>query len=147
MHQASLTRIARSITAPDADGFVAPRGNTRVAGLRQVEEFTTTLPRIRRAGYAAACVLVLLALVCLGLFSHGVNVLALYSAGAVVLTIRIVMIGVHYLREEKHAAQAYWEYLDTYSYPVLAKLARASRLSRWSRYEVDRYLSVSHLVW
>lgn len=151
MRRTALAKIAVSTPASAADASagrsVMRRDMARFAGLRQAEEFTTTLRRIRRTGYVAAGLLVLFALVCLALFLCDVDVLALYSAGAVVLVIHVVMTGADYFREEKRAAQAYWDYLDTYSYPVLTQLAHESHLSPWSRFEVDRYLSVSHLVW
>lgn len=119
----------------------------RAPGLRQAEEFTTTLHRIRRTGHAAAGVLLLFTLACLALSWNNVNVVALYSAGAVVLLAHMAMTCADYFREEKRAAQAYWDYLDTYSYQVLIRVARVSRLSAWSRYEIEKYLAVSHLVW
>ena len=147
MRRAAIPWIAMSAKPSAADMFVANRDMGRGAGLRQVEEFTTTLNRIRRTCYATAGALILLALICLMLFLHDVDMFALYCAGAGVLMIRIAMTGADYFREEKRAARAYWIYLDTYSFQVLTQLTRTSHLSRWSRYEVERYLSVSHLVW
>lgn len=151
MRRTALAKIVTSMPASTADRSVTRRDAAPFSGLRQVEEFTTTLHRIRRTAYVAAGVLILFALVCLALFLNDVNVLALYSAGALVLVIQAARIGTDYFREEKRAAQAYWDYLDTYSYQVLTQLARESArdsyLSPWSRFEVDRYLSVSHLVW
>ena len=151
MRRTALAKIVMSTPACGAGRSVTRRYVAPFSGLRQVEEFTTTLHRLRRTAYVAAAVLILFALVCLALFLNDVNVLALYSAGALVLVIRTARIGADYFREEKRAAQAYWDYLDTYSYQVLTQLAhesaRDSCLSPWSRFEVDRYLSVSHLVW
>ena len=147
MRRTALAKIVMSTPAPAIDRLVTRRDVAPVSGLRQAEEFTTTLHRIRRIAYVAAGVLILFALVCLALFLNDVDVLALYSAGALVLVIHMAMLGADYFREEKRAAHAYWDYLDTYSYQVLTQLARESHLSPWSRFEVDRYLSVSHLVW
>lgn len=147
MREPAVIKIGMSAPTAAAEMFLGKHKMERVCSLRQVEEFTTTLHRIRRAGYAAAGVLVLFTLVCLALSWNGVNVVALYSAGAVVLLIHMVITCADYLREEKRAAHAYWGYLDTYSYEVLVRLARVSRLSAWSRYEIEKYLSVSHLVW
>lgn len=118
----------------------------RIAALRQVEEFTTTLHKTRRAIYLCAVALVLFAIVCVALFASLVDVLAFYSAGAVTMLIYLATSCIEYLREEKRAARAYWIYLDTYSYPVLLRQLSAARLSVWSRYEINRYLTAANLT-
>ncbi|CAN5456556.1 hypothetical protein BH11PSE11_BH11PSE11_03230 [soil metagenome] len=130
-------------------GRRAPEAHRQQAapGLRQIDEFTTSLQRIRRGGLVAAGLLIVLSLLCVSLSAHGVEVAALYSTGAVLLLLQMLVAGVAYWREEKRAARAYWDYLDGYSYQALSRLASESRLSAWSRHELKRYLAVAHIVW
>lgn len=150
LRQASTGGRQQSFTPMPVSGQRASfdrRNRDRISVLRQVEEFSTTLKKMGRSGYISAGVLLLFTFVCLDLFLHNIDVIALFSAGAVVLLIQLALTGTDYFHEEKRAAQAYWDYLDTYSYQVIMDLRQTSQLSDWSRYEIDKYLSVSHLKW
>ena len=127
--------------------IVDRRNRDRISGLRQVEEFSSTLKKTRRSGYISACLLLLFTFVCVGLFLRDIDVIALFSAGAAILLVQLAMAGADYFHEEKRAAERYWNYLDTYSYQVIETLRQTSQLSDWSRYEIDRYLAVPHLKW
>ena len=149
-HQASGASLQRTGTTMPA---TVPRtsldrfNRNPVTGLRQAEEFSTKLEKMRRAGYISAGVLVAFTFVCVYLFLQGVDIIALYSAGVVVMLIQLAMAGADYYYEERRAAQAYWIYLDQYSYDVISRLRQSSRLSDWSKYEVDKYLAATHLKW
>jgi hypothetical protein len=123
------------------------RNRDRISALRQVEEFSLNLTKMRRAGYISACALLVFTFVCVVLFLRDVDVIAFFSAGAAVLLVQIAMAGSDYFHEEKRAAERYWNYLDNYSYQVLMALRQTCRLSDWSRYEIDKYLAAPRLEW
>lgn len=123
------------------------RSRDRISALRQAEEFSSNLNKMRRSGYISAFVLLLFTFVCVALFLRNVDVIAFFSAGAAVLLVQLAMAGADYFHEEKRAAERYWNYLDNYSYQVIMALRQTCQLSDWSRYEIDKYLAAPHLKW
>lgn len=134
------TPIALSVQRPSFDRCAKPP----VSSLLQVESFSRRLKKIRYSVYIFGGLLILFSVVCLDLFFHKIDIIALFFAGALVLSIQIAMIWTDYFHEKKRVAQAYWDYLDTYSYQVIMALRKTAQLSDWSRCEIDKYLSVLH---
>ncbi len=118
----------------------AEEGRNSISGLRQIDDFSVRLKKIRRSGTIYALALLALTFICVNLFLKNVNIVALFSAGAVVLIIQIVAAGTAYFNEEKRTVEAYWHYLDSYSIQVIMALQKSSQLSDWSRIEINRYL-------
>lgn len=144
---ASLQRISTPMPISVQRASLNRFDQGRVSGLRQVEEFSTKLKKMRRAGYLSAWVLLVFTFVCVYLFLQNIDIVALYSAGMVVMLIQMALAGADYYHEERRTAQAYWAYLDRYSYEVISNLRQTSPLSDWSIYEIDKYLAVTHLKW
>src|SRR5512133_1366112 len=114
-------RQPSSISTPASASLALPKlpPRERIAGLRQVEEFSTKLVRLRRVAYLSAGILVVLVAACVYLFVQHIEIIALYTAGAAVLLIQLVLAGSDYYHEERRTVEAYWKYLDTYSYQVI----------------------------
>lgn len=153
MHQSqsapggSLQRISTPMPLPVRRVRLDRFHRNHIPGLRQAEEFSPKLQKLRRTGYLSAGVLLVFTFVCVYLFLQDIDIIALYSAGVMVMLIQLVLAGADYYHEERRAAQAYWIYLDRYSYEVILNLRQSAELSDWSKYEIDKYLAATHLKW
>ena len=108
--------------------------------LRQIDEFSLSYEKKVRKGIFLAFLLICFSISCLALFILGVNTTAFFTAGAVLIFFHLIKSGYEFLQEETHTRLAYHNYLATFSFQALANLRQTSKLSNWSKYEIDRYM-------
>jgi hypothetical protein len=108
--------------------------------LRQINEFSPAYENQRRKGIAYAFALIFFSLACLVLCISGLDVTAIFSAGALIMVINLVQCAREFFKEEQRARNAYYEYLDNFPLRVIRHLRDTPGMSDWTKFEIGNYL-------